>query len=276
MSLPELQPKAEVRPRLARGGEWKAFVPQTPTGRLCKINPVSRSLGIPINSPILFHFWPASTFAVKFHHQVGKCKLDFDANAALPVQKHPAENITFNQTGVPKFHLFTWIFSGKILIPADFFRSRMLWGLTIELLCGRRWAPRTFCWTGISECSGSEGSGSEYWIPRGSQSEDVMLDVPEEGAIEGLQGSWYIPSHIYASSCTVFAAPCSFLLAVRYDLTRLGVPSHLFAACFAGSLQNWGGAPLALNSRLSIAHDAARYPLATRENLVSRGTLCWE
>lgn len=161
MSLPELQPKAEVRPRLARGGEWKAFVPQTPTGRLCKINPVSRSLGIPINSPILFHFWPASTFAVKFHHQVGKCKLDFDANAALPVQKHPAENITFNQTGVPKFHLFTWIFSGKILIPADFFRSRMLWGLTIELLCGRRWAPRTFCWTGISECSGSEGSGSE-------------------------------------------------------------------------------------------------------------------
>lgn len=24
---------------------------------------------------------------------------------------------------------------------------------------------------------------------RGSQSEDVMLDVPEEGAIEGLQGS---------------------------------------------------------------------------------------
>ena len=34
------------------------------------------------------------------HRQVGKCKLDFDANAALPVQKHPAENITFNQTGM--------------------------------------------------------------------------------------------------------------------------------------------------------------------------------
>ncbi len=37
VSLPE--PKAEVRPRLAHGGEWKAFVPQTPTGWLCNHKP---------------------------------------------------------------------------------------------------------------------------------------------------------------------------------------------------------------------------------------------
>jgi len=39
------------------------------------------------------------------HRQVGKCKLDFDANAALPVKEHPAENITFNQTGIFEIHV---------------------------------------------------------------------------------------------------------------------------------------------------------------------------
>lgn len=60
-----------------------------------------------------------------------------------------------------KIHLFTRFFSDKILNTGWLFPQQNALGLTIELLCGRRWAPRTFCWTGISECSGSEGSGSD-------------------------------------------------------------------------------------------------------------------
>ena len=141
MSLPE--PKAEVRPRLAHGGEWKAFVPQTPTGWLCNHKPC-------VPSPYPHQFTYSFPFLT--------CKYSCDVSQGWQVQarlrckcspscaktscgEHHVQPNRSAQNFIFSPDLLA-IFPGKILRPADFFRSRMLWGLKIKLPGGRRWAPR--------------------------------------------------------------------------------------------------------------------------------------
>ena len=110
-----------------------------------------------------------------------------------------------------KIHLFTRFFFWKDSNTGWLFPQQNALGLTIELLSPGVGPPERFA--GQVLVNVPEVKVLEVTIfPKGSQSEDVMLDVPEEGAIEGLQGSWYIYHHIstrrHGQSLPSLAASC--------------------------------------------------------------------